>query len=253
MRFASLGSGSQGNGTLIEKHSTCLLVDCGFSLTQLQPRLQRAGKSVEDLTAILVTHEHGDHIRGIGVLARKYHIPVWMTPGTASQLDVSGFPELRLFNCHESFVINDIRIDPYPVPHDAREPSQFVFSDGRYRFGMLTDAGCATRHIEVSLSGCDALLLECNHDSAMLMNSAYPQPLKERIGSRHGHLSNEQAGDLLSCLDCSKIQHIVAAHLSEKNNRPYLAQAALSKTLSCAPEWVGVANQDHGLYWREIM
>jgi len=253
LRFASIGSGSQGNGTLVEKDDTCLLIDCGFSYAQVQQRLERLNRCARDLTAILVTHEHGDHVRGISVLAKKYAVPVWMTPGTASRIDVSSIPELQLFNCHESFVIKDIQVNPYPVPHDAREPCQYVFTDGDARFGLLTDTGCSTRHIVDSLAGCDALMLECNHDSEMLLNSSYPQPLKERIGGRYGHLSNEQSMDLLSCLDCSGIQHIVAAHLSEKNNTPHLAQQALSRVLNCTPDWIGVADQDVGLPWREIV
>lgn len=253
LRFASIGSGSQGNATLVEKYNTCLLIDCGFSFTQVQRRLARLGRCADDLTAILVTHEHSDHIRGIATLAGKRNIPVWMTPGTAAQIDVSGIPDLRLFNCHEPFIINDLQVNPYPVPHDAREPCQYVFTDGNARFGLLTDTGCSTRHIEESLSGCDALMLECNHDSGMLMGGTYPQPLKDRIGGRYGHLSNEQSMDLLSCLDCSRIQHVVAAHLSEKNNTPFLARLALSRPLDCTPEWIGVADQETGLSWREIV
>jgi len=253
LRFASIGSGSQGNATLVEKDNTCLLIDCGFSFIQIQQRLQRLDRCGGDLTAILVTHEHGDHIRGVSMLARKCNVPVWMTPGTAAQFDINGIPELQLFNCHDSFIINDIQVNPYPVPHDAREPCQYVFTDGDSRLGLLTDAGCTTRHIEDSLSGCDALMLECNHDSEMLAHSAYPQSLKERIGGRYGHLSNDQSMDLLSRLDYSRIQHIVAAHLSEKNNTPSLARQALSQALGCTPGWIGVADQEAGLSWREIL
>jgi phosphoribosyl 1,2-cyclic phosphodiesterase len=252
LRFASIGSGSQGNATLVEKNNTRLLIDCGFSFTQIQQRLGRLERCAGDLTAILVTHEHGDHIRGVAMLARKYRIPVWMTPGTATQVDVSGISKLQLFNCHEPFIINDIEVNPYPVPHDAREPCQYVFTDGNSRFGLLTDAGSSTRHIIESLSGCDALMLECNHDSEMLARSTYPQQLKARISGRYGHLSNQQSMDLLSSLDCSRFQHIVAAHLSEKNNTPYLAREALGKALHCKPEWIGVADQERGLSWREI-
>lgn len=253
LRFASIGSGSQGNATLVEKNNTCLLIDCGFSLTQIQQRMERLDRGMGDLTAILVTHEHSDHVRGVAMLARKCNIPVWMTPGTAAQIDVSRIPVLQLFNCHESFIINDIQVSPYPVPHDAREPCQYVFTDGDSRFGLLTDAGCSTRHIEESLNGCDALMIECNHDSEMLARSSYPQSLKERISGRLGHLSNEQSMDLLACLDCSRIQHIVAAHLSEKNNTPYLAQQALSQALGCTPDWIGVADQEAGQSWRDII
>ena len=253
LRFASIGSGSQGNATLVEKNNTCLLIDCGFSFTQVQQRLGRLGRSPTDLTAILVTHEHGDHVRGVSMLARRCGIQVWMTPGTAAQFDVSGIPRLQLFNCHEPFSIDDIEISPYPVPHDAREPCQYVFTDGKFRFGLLTDAGCTTRHIETSLSGCHALMLECNHDARMLALSSYPQALKERIGGRYGHLSNEQTLNLLSSINSPMIRHVVAAHLSEKNNTPALARQALSQALGCTPDWIGVADQETGLSWREIL
>ena len=174
LRFASIGSGSQGNATLVEKNTTRLLIDCGFSITQVQQRLERLGRRAADLTAILITHEHGDHVRGVSMLARKFDLPVWMTPGTAAQIDTRGILRLQLFNCHEPFSVNDIEVHPYPVPHDAREPCQYVFTDGASRFGVLTDTGCATRHIENSLSGCHALMLECNHDTDMLAHGSYP-------------------------------------------------------------------------------
>jgi phosphoribosyl 1,2-cyclic phosphodiesterase len=253
LRFASIGSGSQGNATLVEKNTTRLLIDCGFSITQVQQRLERLGRRAADLTAILITHEHGDHVRGVSMLARKFDLPVWMTPGTAAQIDTRGILRLQLFNCHEPFSVNDIEVHPYPVPHDAREPCQYVFTDGASRFGVLTDTGCATRHIENSLSGCHALMLECNHDIDMLAHGSYPHALKERIGGRYGHLSNDQTMNLLSSINCAGVQHVVAAHLSEKNNTPDLARQALSEALGCAPAWIGVADQETGLAWREIL
>ncbi len=253
LRFASIGSGSQGNATLVEKDRTSLLIDCGFSLTQTRHRLERLGRSLSDLSGILITHEHGDHVRGVTRLAAKCDIPVWMSPGTAAQIDVTGIRRLQLFNCHDSFIINDIQVYPYPVPHDAREPCQYVFTDGNVRFGLLTDTGSSTPYIRGMLSGCDALMLECNHDSGMLARSSYPSALKARIGGRLGHLSNTQSMALLASLECSSMQHIVAAHLSQKNNTPSLAQLALSKALGCAPDWIGVAEQEAGLSWREIM
>jgi len=253
LRFASIGSGSQGNATLVEKNNTCLLIDCGFSYTQLQQRLERLGRCATDLTAILITHEHGDHVRGVSMLARKCDIPVWMTPGTAAQIDTRGILQLQLFNCHAPFTVNDIEVNPYPVPHDAREPCQYMFTDGDSRFGLLTDTGCTTRHIEDSLSGCHALMLECNHDAQLLAQSFYPPALKERIGGRNGHLSNEQTMNLLASIKSTRVQHVVAAHLSEKNNTPELARQALSRALGCTPDWIGVADQETGLSWREIL
>ncbi len=252
MRFASLGSGSRGNATLVEAGDTLLLVDCGFSVAETRRRLERLGHSPEALAGILVTHEHGDHIRGVAPLARRYGLPVWLTAGTAGQCPDTDFGDLRLFNGHDPFEIGGIRVEPFPVPHDAREPCQFVFGDGACRLGLLTDTGSLTEHILRSLAGCDGLVLECNHDERMLAEGPYPPMLKRRVGGRFGHLSNTQAAQLLAGLDTSRLRHLVAAHLSEKNNRPQLAVAALSAALGCEPGWIQVADQDEGLGWRDL-
>ena len=252
MRFASLGSGSKGNATLINKHKTYLLLDNGFSVKETEIRLQRLGLEAEQLTAILVTHEHGDHIRGVGPLARKYGIPVWTSRGTASHVGLGKLPALQFIDVHEPLELDDIEVQPFPVPHDAREPCQFTFGDGAKRLGVLTDTGSITTHIVDQLSGCDALMLECNHDVTMLANSAYPESLKARVGGRFGHLSNVQAADLLAQLDTQSLQHLVAAHLSEQNNTSVLARNALSDVLNCEADWIAVAQQQAGLDWREI-
>lgn len=253
MRFACLGSGSRGNGVLIEQGATCLLVDCGFSVKETQLRLGRLGRSAEQLTGLLVTHEHADHIRGVGPLARGFRLPVWTTSATVAAYAGGPLPDLRLFNNHEPFEIDGLQIQPFPVPHDAREPTQFVFGDGARRIGMLTDTGEPTEYMEKMLTSCDALLLECNHDPGMLADGSYPPALKRRISGRFGHLSNEQAADLLRSLDHSRLQHLAAVHLSEKNNGPALARRALSEALDCAPDWIAVADQDNGLGWRQII
>ncbi|MFQ5469812.1 MAG: MBL fold metallo-hydrolase [Gammaproteobacteria bacterium] len=252
LRFASIGSGSKGNCTVVSKNGTSLLVDNGFSLKETLRRLTALGVIPETLKGIIVTHEHSDHIRGVGVLARKLGLSVWSTAGTAFQLQDEQIPDLRLFNGHEPFTVDDILISPYPVPHDAREPCQFVFSDGHVRFGLLTDCGSSTTHIEKMLSGCDALMIECNHDAEMLANSNYPQVLKNRISGHQGHLSNDQAGKILDKLDCTKLQHIVAAHLSESNNDQAVVRGQLSDNLSCKESWIAIADQGTGLSWREI-
>ena len=161
-------------------------------------------------------------------------------------------PALQLIDVHQPFVIRDIRVQAFPVPHDAREPCQFVFDDGKVRFGMLTDTGSCTAHIEARLSGCQALLLECNHDSTLLAEGPYPLALKQRVGGRFGHLSNGQAKRLLAALDTSGLRHIVAAHLSEQNNTADHARNALSEALACCPDEIDVADQRDGLGWREI-
>lgn len=254
MRFASLGSGSEGNALLVQAGQTRLLMDCGFTLGETERRLARLGLSPSELSGIVVTHEHGDHISGVFRLARKYNLPVWLTHGTLrAQISAVSTCRISEINPHESFSVGDVEVHPYPVPHDAGEPVQYVFSDGTKRVGVLTDVGCTTPHIESMLSGCDALMLECNHDTGMLQASDYPYRLKQRIGGRYGHLSNTQAAALLSRLDCGRLQHIVAAHLSHQNNLPELAVSALSAVLNCEQEWVAVALQEEGLNWREIV
>ena len=255
MRFASLGSGSEGNALAVQVGQTCVLMDCGFSLPATITRLARLGLTADKLNGIVVTHEHGDHIAGVARLARKYSIPVWLTHGTrqAQHKALDDLPGLTEISPHHLFSIGELQIQPYAVPHDASEPVQYVFSDGAKRLGVLTDTGCATPHIEAMLNGCDALVLECNHDTEMLANGAYPYSLKQRVGGRFGHLNNEDAATLLSRLDNRRLQHIVAAHLSSKNNTRELVVGALSGALNCGADWINVATQQEGLDWREIV
>lgn len=254
MKFASLGSGSAGNALLVCAGKTQLLMDCGFGLKDSIARLSSLGVAPGHLTAIVVSHEHGDHVAGVARLARKFDLPVWLTHGTLrSQFNAfAGIAKCHEIDPHQLFSIGDLEIQPYPVPHDAAEPAQFVFCDGARRLGVLTDAGCSTPHIEAMLSGCDALVLECNHDVDMLMQGDYPYSLKQRVGGRLGHLSNQQAAALLSSLDTRRLQHLLAAHLSTKNNTAALAVGALCGVLNCEPGWIGVATQHEGFDWREI-
>src|SRR5688572_1303019 len=254
MRFASLGSGSEGNGLLVESGNTRVLADCGFKLSEAVMRLARFGLAPSDLAAVLVTHEHDDHAGGVARFARRYDLPVYLTYGTLVAFGTGGamMPRMSLIDSHAPFVIGDLEIHPYPVPHDAREPSQFVFSDGERRLGLLTDTGDSTPHIERMLSGLDALVLECNHDLELLLNGPYPPTLKRRISSRYGHLDNATAARLLCGIDCSRLQHFVAAHLSAQNNTPELARGAMSAALNCDPCWIGIASQAEGLAWRDI-
>jgi phosphoribosyl 1,2-cyclic phosphodiesterase len=252
MRFASLGSGSRGNATLVEQGDTLLMVDCGFSCVEVERRLQRLGRTADQLTAILVTHEHADHIGGVARLARRYQLPVWMTAGTAAMHRDGELPQQHRFNGHESFAIGELEIHPFPVPHDAREPCQFVFTDGARRLGILTDAGSITEHMVRSLEGCDALLLECNHDPRMLATGPYSPRLKARVGGHLGHLSNQQAAGLLQRLDCHRLQHLVAAHLSDKNNTAELARQALHAVTGGGDDGLCIADQEQGFGWREL-
>jgi phosphoribosyl 1,2-cyclic phosphodiesterase len=253
MRFAVLGSGSEGNALVVQVGQTRVLLDCGFSLSETVSRLARLGLQAGQLDGIVVTHEHGDHISGVARLARKFKLPVWLTHGTLRTQNAA-FAELSVtgINPHLAFSIGEVQVQAYPVPHDAAEPVQYVFSDGVRRLGVLTDAGSATPHIEAILNGCHALVLECNHDVQMLATGDYPYSLKQRVGGRYGHLNNADAATLLRRLDRSQLQHVVAAHLSRKNNAAELAREALSEVLGCEPDQVAVATQDQGLDWREI-
>ncbi len=257
MRFASLGSGSRGNALVIESGQTRVLLDCGFSVREIAFRLGRLGLLPDSLSAILITHEHSDHVAGAFKLASRLQLAIRMTHGTFVALparlkQVNGV-DIHLIDSHQPFQIGDLLIQAFPVPHDAREPVQFVFSDGQHRFGMVTDLGHSTPHIEHMLSAIDALVLECNHDISMLRNGEYPLHLKKRISSALGHLDNVAASRLLAALDTSRLQHLIAAHLSQQNNSPALAQAALASVLGCAESWIGVAEQDEGFAWRDIL
>jgi phosphoribosyl 1,2-cyclic phosphodiesterase len=254
MRFASIGSGSEGNGLLVESGDTRILIDCGFGVRDAALRLARLGVSPESLTAILVTHEHNDHAGGVPAFAAKHGIPVWVTFGTLQVIGerFAGLDRVYGFDSHDTFFVDDLSVLPFPVPHDAREPVQFVVSDGASRVGVLTDIGGSTRYVEASLTGCDALVLECNHDLDMLAESGYPYSLKQRIAGRFGHMCNDTAARLLSSLDNSRLKHIVAAHLSQQNNTPDKARAALAGALNCSPDWIGVADQASGFDWRDL-
>ena len=255
MRFASLGSGSKGNCLIVEEKNTRLLLDCGFSTKEIITRLLRLGIQPNMLDGIIITHEHADHISGVERFARKFDLPVWLTHGTlrAAKRAFSTLSKINIIDSHQAFSVSDIDIQPYPVPHDAQEPVQFIFSNGSVKLGVLTDTGCSTTHIETILNRCHGLVLECNHDATLLANSKYPKSLKQRVGGRLGHLENASSAMLLSKLDCSLLQHLIAAHLSEANNTPELAQSALSGAINCSPDWIGVADQSNGFDWRQLV
>ncbi|HSD60384.1 MAG TPA: MBL fold metallo-hydrolase [Burkholderiales bacterium] len=252
MRFASLGSGSRGNALVAEVGRTRVLLDCGFNVRETVLRLARLGIEPESLSGIVITHEHNDHVGGVARFAARYGIPVWMTHGTLRAAGAMGETRVSVFDPHQAFAVGDLRVEPFPVPHDAAEPVQYVLGDGARRLGVLTDIGEPTAHVAAVLDGCDALVLECNHDAGMLAGGPYSPHLKRRIAGRLGHLENGQTAELLSRLDRSRLHHLIAAHLSETNNTPDLARAALAGVLGCSPEWVGVAGQDSGFAWRDI-
>ena len=257
MRFCSLGSGSGGNATLVEARSatTCsrVVVDCGFSLREFETRLARAGLEPDQLDAVFVTHEHGDHIGCAVALSRRYEIDLWMSRGTWRAI---GEPELgaqlRFAHDGEAIAVGDLLLAPYTVPHDAAEPLQLRLSDGAASLGLLTDAGSVTPHLIAHLQRCDALLLECNHDAQLLAQSSYPAALKRRIGGRFGHLSNDTAAEILAACVHGGLHHLVAAHLSEQNNRPELARAALASACGADAPDVLVADPVLGFGWLQV-
>ncbi len=256
MKFASLGSGSEGNALLISAASgmtrTTVMLDCGFTLRETEKRLARLHISPSDIAGIVVTHEHQDHVSGVFTLARRYRIPVWLTFGTY-QAVANKCEGVALHFCRDgdALSIGDLLFSPYTVPHDAREPVQYVVSDGQHKLGILTDAGQSTSHLLHALNGCDALMLECNHDRAMLAGSSYPFSLKRRIGGVYGHLANETSAEILAALDQSRLKRVVGAHLSQQNNTPALALVALQGVVQERTE-VMVACQEKGFDWLNV-
>jgi phosphoribosyl 1,2-cyclic phosphodiesterase len=249
-RFASLGSGSRGNATLIEAGDTRILVDCGYAAREFVARCECLDFDPASLTAILVTHEHGDHMRGVGAVSRRFDVPVWMSHGTWHAADFGAIADLNRFAGHAGeFTIGDLAITPVPVPHDAREPTQFVFGHRGDRLGLLTDLGSITPRVVAAFDGVDALLLECNHDLDMLAVGPYPPSLQARVRGRFGHLNNAQAADLLRRIDHRRLRHLVAGHLSEKNNSPELARAALLDVSAGLADCLCLLDQDASSGW----
>jgi phosphoribosyl 1,2-cyclic phosphodiesterase len=251
MRFASLGSGSKGNATLVHAGDALVLVDCGFSLRETTRRLARLDLGPEALSAILVTHEHGDHCSGVATLSRKHNIPVYLTHGTANSGRCDGASEVRYISGEQWFSIDGLDVQAVTVPHDAAEPCQFRLEFAGRSLGILTDLGHVTPHVIESYRGCNSLLLEFNHDSAMLQAGSYPPPLKHRVGGDWGHLNNEQAASLLRQLDAARLNHLVVAHISENNNCRELASAALGTAMESMDNVVW-ACQMEGFGWLEV-
>ena len=236
---------------MIEHRGVCIMVDCGFGPREALRRLARLGVEPASVHALFLTHEHTDHVSGALALARRLHIPVHCSAGTRREIRPQEQDDIREF-AGQTVDVDGLGVDPYPVPHDAREPVQFVVTAAGRRLGILTDVGMSTPHIERMLTGCDALFLECNHDRDLLRSGGYPEFLKARIGGRTGHLANADAAALLERLDRSHLQHVVAAHLSRSNNTPALARAALAPVLDWSPEAIVVADQDAGTGWIQV-
>ncbi|CAN0424001.1 unnamed protein product, partial [Phaeothamnion confervicola] len=239
MRFSVLGSGSAGNATLLACGNEALLIDCGLSVRQLERRLALLDFPPTAIAAILITHEHHDHIAGAAALSRKYRIPILTSHGTQAAAAQRLKPAYGVdyLSPDRNIDFGVFNIQAVLVPHDAREPCQFVITDGEWRFGMLTDVGQITPHLLREFAGLDALVLEFNHDPALLAGSVYPPFLRERIGGPYGHLSNPQAADMLARLEVSRLRTLVAAHLSEKTNSPALVAEQLCALTPARARW----------------
>lgn len=246
--FASLGSGSRGNATLVEIGGELILVDCGFTLKQTEVRLRRVGVGPGDISAIVVTHEHADHCVGVAALSHKYAIPVYASYGTlkASRSELLG----RAINTHDVFNVGEVAVMPVIVPHDAREPTQFVFEHCGVRVGVISDLGQITPFVEQQYQHCHGLMMESNHDRQMLLRGRYPERVKRRIASDLGHLSNEQAAGFLHAVGNPGLR-VVIGHVSEENNHPDLLEETFARFRS-EVRHLAFANQDDGMGWVQV-
>lgn len=233
MRICVLGSGSKGNATFIESGDVAVLIDNGFSGKEAEKRLASIGSSMERISAILVTHEHTDHVRGVPVLSRRWKIPVYANPATvaAAKKNLSKLHELHEFNTGENFTIKHLKVHPFAISHDAADPVGFLVDNGKYRVGYCTDTGTVSRLMQHRLAGCHCLILESNHDPDLLKNGPYPPVLQQRVRSNIGHLDNQTAATLLSELFHDDLKHIFLAHISDTNNRPEIALKTSIETL----------------------
>lgn len=241
----SLASGSRGNTVLVSTPDTDILVDAGLSGVEIARRMAAVGKTPEQLSAIIITHEHTDHIKGAGVLGRRFNIPVYITPATHKACPNLGkIPALTYFECGTRFQIQGLTVNPFSISHDASDPTGLTVTWQDCKIGIATDLGIATNLVRQHLAGCSLLYLESNHDPTMLINGSYPWYLKQRIKSRTGHLSNIEAGLLLSQLVHKDLKHVILAHLSEENNRPEKALAEVGRCLNGSHIALSVAGPD---------
>ncbi|BBO85155.1 MBL fold metallo-hydrolase [Desulfosarcina ovata subsp. sediminis] len=243
-----LASGSRGNATWVSDGQTAILIDAGLSGVEIQRRMMANGLDPKGLDAILVSHEHRDHIHGVGVLSRRFDLPVHISDATrqASEKSLGRLHGIQPFACGESFSIGAMAIHPFSISHDAEDPAGFTISGNGAKVGVATDLGVVTGMVRTHLAACDLLMLEANHDPQMLIDGPYPWPLKQRIHGRSGHLSNEDAAGLLTELLHDGLQHVVLAHLSEENNTPQKARQAIKPVLNGRCTRLHVASQAMG-------
>ena len=241
-----LASGSKGNAIYISDGTTTLLVDAGLSGVEIERRLQAHDIDPRDIDAMIVSHEHSDHIRGVGILSRRFGLPVYFSEKTGQEasLTIGKIKDMRSFKCGRTFNVNTLDVHPFSTAHDAEDSAGFTISRNERKIGIATDLGIVTAMVKQNLKRCDLLILEANHDPEMLMTGPYPWPLKQRIKGRTGHLSNQASGALLSELKHDKLQHVILAHLSETNNTPAKALQEVGPALDGCRARIHVATQD---------
>jgi len=250
VEIASLGSGSRGNGTLIRNGTECILIDCGFHYKEALKRFAARKILPDDICAIFVTHEHSDHATGVKALSAHHAIPVYATRGT--WLEMGGRSSAQHFELTDRITLETLTIEPVTVPHDARQPVQYVISTDAFRFGVLSDLGSISKTVRERYQDLDGLSLEFNHDLDMLQNGAYPSFLKQRVGGNYGHLNNWQATELLKEVASTRLKTVIACHLSAQNNAEPLVKAALDQALGKLPTRRFIATQDDGFDWMTL-
>ncbi len=239
--FRVLASGSKGNAVLVCSPGTRILVDAGTTCKELVRRLEKSGADPKKLDALIISHEHGDHVSAAGTLSRRFDLPVFTTRGTLDNMpaNVGRFASVNIFSTGRCFELGDLRIHAFAISHDAGEPAGFIIEHENTRLGICTDLGVATNLVRVRLQGCHGLVLEANHDVTRLLEGPYPWHLKQRIRSAHGHLSNEESCKLLEAIHHEQMQCVVFAHLSETNNDPALVRKCC-QTLRQSSRWENV-------------
>ena len=245
IRYSLLGSGSSGNAVLLDNGRAKLLIDNGLSYKQLCARAAIAGLSLENLCGILVTHEHGDHVNGLGTLARKTGAPVYLTRGTYDALPkrIGAMPKVFEFDAGTSWELDGFEIESYSVTHDAADPVCFAISSGGTKVGFAYDLGAVTQLVRARMMGAHALVLETNYCPRMLWDGDYPVSVKERIQGRFGHLSNDDAARLLADVAHPGLQQVVLVHVSAQNNTPAQAESVVRDSLAAHPAQVYMADQ----------
>jgi phosphoribosyl 1,2-cyclic phosphodiesterase len=246
MIFCNLGSGSKGNCTYLRHQQKAILIDQGFSLKVLAERFVYCGLNPQDVAAVVVSHEHSDHVKGLGVFARRYQVPVYLTEATYAVLppDLLKNVPVHFFQSGKTFVVEDYEITPFHIPHDAADPVGFILAAGGKRAAIVTDLGSVSQAVLMHLQDLDLLFLEANHDLKMLLEGPYPLDLKHRIRSRVGHLSNEQSLELFNQLNTNgRLKQLILGHLSEINNQPEIVSRIFHQHPACRLLQVTIATQ----------